>query len=133
MKKSLSSVLVGAALVASAAVVQSIAWAQEATEAPKPKHTIHDVMEQAHGGGLLNKVAGGEATAEEKAQLLDLYISLAENEPERGEAASYHKFAGQALLAVAKVAAGREGAEGQLKASVDCMGCHRAHRPPQER
>ena len=83
MKKTLTVVLVAGAFVAGAVVLQSIAWAQDA-EAPKPKHTIKEVMEQAHKGGLLNKVAAGEATADEKTLLLDLYVSLSENDPPRG-------------------------------------------------
>jgi len=130
MKKTLSLVLVAAALAAAA--VQSIAWAQADGEAPKPKHTIEEVMEQAHKGGLLNKVADGQATPEEKALLLDLYVSLAENDPPRGDAESFQKLANQAVLGAARVVVGREGAEGQIKRAVNCMACHREHRPPSE-
>jgi hypothetical protein len=129
MKKSLSFALVGGSLVAAAAGLQSIAWAQ-AAEAAKPKHTIKEVMETAHKGGLLNKVAAGEATDEEKAELLDLYISLAENDPPRGDAASFHKLANDAVLAAARVVVGRDGAAEQLKRGVNCMACHREHKPP---
>lgn len=131
MKKTLTVILVAGTFVAGAAAIQSIAWAQDA-EAPKPKHTIEEVMEQAHKGGLLNKVAAGEATADEKTLLLDLYVSLSENDPPRGDAASFHKMANDAALAAARVVVGREGAEGQLKRAVNCMGCHREHRPPSE-
>jgi hypothetical protein len=130
MKKTLSLVFVGAALAAAA--VQSIAWAQADGEAPKPKHTIEEVMEQAHKGGLLNKVADGQATPEEKTLLLDLYVSLAENDPPRGDAESFKKLANDAVLAAARVAVGREGAEAQIKRGVNCMACHREHRPPSE-
>ena len=129
MKKTLSFVLVAGLLVAAATVMQSIAWAQDA-EAAKPKHTIEEVMEKAHKGGLLNKVAGGEASDEEKAELLDLYVSLVENEPPRGDAASYQKLATAAVMGAARVVVGRDGAEAQLKRAVNCMACHRDHRPP---
>jgi hypothetical protein len=130
MKKTLSLVLVAAALAAVA--VQSIAWAQAEGEAPKPKHTIEEVMEQAHKEGLLNKVAEGQATADEKALLLDLYVSLAENDPPRGDAESFKKLANQAVMGAARVVVGREGAEAQIKRAVNCMACHRDHRPPSE-
>jgi hypothetical protein len=129
MKKTLFALAAG--LLVAAAVMQSIAWAQDA-EAAKPKHTIEEVMEKAHKGGLLNKVAGGEASAEEKAELLDLYVSLAENVPPRGEAASFHKLATDAVMGAARVVVGREGAEAQLKRAVSCQNCHQAHRPPSE-
>jgi hypothetical protein len=130
MKKTLSLVLVAVAFAAAA--FQSIAWAQADGEPPKPKHAIKDVMEQAHKGGLLNKVADGQATPEEKALLLDLYVSLAENDPPRGDAESFKKLANQAVLGAARVVVGREGAEAQIKRAVNCMACHREHRPPSE-
>jgi hypothetical protein len=130
MKKTLSLVLVAGALVAVA--IQSIAWAQAEGEAPKPKHTIKEVMEQAHKGGLLEKVSKGEASADEKSLLLDLYVSLAENDPPRGDAASFHKLANDAVLGAARVVVGREGAEAQIKRAANCMACHRDHKPPSE-
>ena len=130
MKKTQSLAIV-AGLIAVAAVWQSIAWAQNA-EAAKPKHTIKEVMEKAHKEGLLKKVAGGDASAEEKAQLLDLYVSMAECEPPRGDAAAYHKLATDAVMGAARVVVGREGAEGQLQRAVNCQNCHQAHRPPSE-
>jgi hypothetical protein len=130
MKKTLSLVLAAAALVAIA--IQSLAWAQAEGEAPKPKHTIEEVMEQAHKDGLLNKVAEGQASADEKSLLLDLYVSLAENDPPRGDVESYKKLANGAALAAARVVVGREGAEAQIKRAVNCAACHRDHRPPSE-
>ena len=132
MKKTLSLALAAGAVVATVAALQSIAWAQQPAEAAKPKHTIEEVMERAHArDGLLGKVSGGEASAEEKAELLDLYVSLAENQPPRGDAASFQKLANDAVLAAARVVVGREGAEGQLRRAVNCQACHRDHRPPQ--
>jgi hypothetical protein len=130
MKKTHVLAIVAGSAAVAAAAWQSVAWAQQA-EAPKPKHTIEEVMERAHGkNGLMKKVASGDATDDEKAELLDLYISMAENDPPRGDAASYQAFANKAVLGAARVVVGREGAEAQLAKSVDCMGCHRAHRPP---
>jgi hypothetical protein len=87
-------------------------------------------MEQAHKNQLLKKVADGEASDEEKTQLLDLYVSLSENEPPRGDAESFRKLATDAVVGAARVVVGREGAEAMLAKSVNCMGCHREHRPP---
>ena len=132
MKTKLALASVGGGVIAAAAVMQAIAWAQAADEAVKPKHTIEEVMEQAHKDGLLNKVASGEASAEEKPQLLDLYVSLAENDPPKGDPDNFHKLAANAVLGAARVVVGREGAEAQIKRSVNCAACHKEHRPPSE-
>ncbi|MCA9199384.1 MAG: hypothetical protein KDA87_17685 [Planctomycetales bacterium] len=92
------------------------------------KHSIEDVMKTAMKGGLLKKVTGGEASDEEKKQLLDLFVSLVENEPEKGELDSWHKMAGGAALAAAKVVVGREGAVEELKKATNCKACHDAHK-----
>jgi hypothetical protein len=112
--------------------MQALVWAQAGDDAAKPKHTIKEVMEQAHKGGLMKKVADGEASDEEKATLLDLYVSLAENDPPRGDAESFHKLAASAVMGAARVVVGRDGAEAQLAKAVNCMGCHRDHKPPSE-
>lgn len=93
----------------------------------EPKHTIKEVM-QAMKKGLLKKVVSGEATAEEKTQLLDYYISLVENTPKKGDANSWHKLAGDAAKAAAKVVVGREGATDELKAATNCKACHDVHK-----
>lgn len=129
MKKLLGVATVGGGLLAAAGLMQAIAWAQAAEEV-KPKHTIKEVMEKAHKGGLLNKIADGKATPEEKAELLDLYISLAESKPPQGDAADYQKLANQTVMAAARVVVGREGAEKEIKKAVACPVCHKAFRPP---
>ena len=96
----------------------------------EPKHTIKDVMKKAMKGktSLRSKVIAGEATAEEKKELLDLYISLVESKPEKGEMDSWHTLAGKSVLAAAKVVVGREGAVKELEAATNCAACHKAHK-----
>ena len=89
----------------------------------EPKHTIKEVM-QTMKKGLLKKVASGNASAEEKMQLLDLYISLLENTPKKGDINSWHQKAGDAAKAAAKVVVGREGALKELQAATNCKACH---------
>lgn len=94
-------------------------------------HTTKEVM-AAHKGGansLLSRVAGGEASAEEQIELLNLYVSLRENEAPRGDADSWHEKTDAILIAAAKVVAGREGAGDELKEATNCMACHSAHKP----
>lgn len=126
MQKSLK-MLVAATL--SVAVLGAFAFAQDSEEA-KPKHTIKEVMKGAMKGGLNKKVLSGKASDKEKLELLDMYISMVENEPPKGDAASWQKFSGMAALAAAKVAVGREEGVKELKAATKCAGCHKAHKPP---
>jgi hypothetical protein len=121
--------VIGCTLIVAAVQAQN-------TEKAEPKHAIKDVMKQAHtpgepgGKSLLQRVTAGDASNEDKVQLLDLYISLVENDPPRGEKEAFHIKAGAAALAAAKVVVGREGAPEALRAAVNCAACHREHRPP---
>lgn len=104
--------------------------ADDAEEGAKPKHTIKEVMKQQKKGGLLPKVLSGEASDDEKKQLLDMYISMLEAKPPKGEMGSWQKLAGASALAAAKVVVGREGALDELKKSGGaCAACHKAHKP----
>lgn len=126
MRKALLLV-VGLALPVSAAVGVGVSRAQDAEET-KPKYEIKQVMQQAHRDKLLNKVRDGEATQEEKVKLLDLYISLTESKPPKGEAASWSAKTNAAVVAAAKAVAGRKDASASLMKAVNCGACHRAHR-----
>ena len=99
-----------------------------AFEEGKPKHTTKVVMAKAHKSKLLNKVIDGDASAAEKVELLDLYISLAENKPKKGDAASWKEKTSAIVLAASKAVVGREGAGAALKASTNCGACHKAHK-----
>lgn len=121
-------VLVAAVIAAS--VLSALALAQDTDEKKKPKHTIKQVMAKALKGNKLNKkVLSGEATDKEKLELLDMYVSLVENKAPVGDDASWQKFAGQAALAAAKVAVGREEGIAELKVATNCAKCHKAHKP----
>ena len=107
-----------------------IAVAAENGDSAKPKHTIKEVMQLAHKDGLMKKVASGDASAAEKRELLNLYISLAENKPPVGDAASWHKLTDATLMASAKVVAGRKDGLAALKKATACAACHKLHKPP---
>ncbi len=93
--------------------------------APKagPK-TVKEVMKFAHKDGLLKKVLAGGATDDEKKQLLDLYIDMAEGEPKKGDKAEWKIAAAAAALSAGKVVLGREGAIAELTKTSDCKACH---------
>lgn len=99
-----------------------------AQDGAKPKHTLKEVMKVGHKDGLLKKILAGEGTPEDKLLLLDLYISMVEAKPSKGDMASWHDLAGKAALAAAKVSVGREGAIDELKTATNCKACHDVHK-----
>ena len=96
--------------------------------AESPKHTIKQVMKEAHKDGLLKKVTEGQSTKADKEKLLELYISLWEQKPPKGEEASWSKKTGDVIVNAAKVVLGQEGAPAALKAAVNCKACHDNHK-----
>ena len=116
-------------LAISSAVVVGIAVAADTENRREPKHSIEQVMELAHSDGLLKKVFAGSATAEEKTDLLDLYISMLQCTPPRGDVESWNRLSGAAVIAAAKAVVGREDAAADLKKATNCAACHKAHKP----
>ena len=117
-------------------VVHTMVHAQEAEEAEKAREIV-DVMHEAHlapegGTSLRDRVLSGKATAKERNQLLDIYISLTENEPPRGKLEDFQKKTNAVVLAAAKVVVGRKGAEAELRKATTCAACHKDHKPPQQ-
>ncbi len=112
-------------LTVALAMVGGIAWANNAP-AQGGKKTIKEVMKAAMGGdnSLFKKVSSGSATAEEKTKLLDLLVSLVENDAPKGDATEWKMMSGTAMMAAAKVVVGREGAADELKAAGNCKACH---------
>jgi cytochrome c553 len=107
-------------LLAIVAIVTTTWLAAHAAD--KPKHTIKEVMKVAHKGGLMKKVADGNASDDEKKQLVELYESLAANKPPKGDDADW-KTKTDALLTSAKAADGKT-----LLKAANCKACHEAHK-----
>ena len=115
-----------------ACVIMTFAWVVVAVTSraqEKPKYTIKEVMKTAHKGGLTKKVAKGEASAEEKKQLVELYEALAANHPPMGDEASWKEKTAELLVAAKEAAEGKDGAAAKVTAIfMKCMGCHQAHK-----
>ena len=96
----------------------------------KAKHTIPEVMKKAHAGkgALMKKVAAGDASADEKKELVELYTSLGKNEPPKGEASDWKKKTDALLTAAKKAVDGDEAAAKSLTKLANCMACHKAHK-----
>jgi len=90
--------------------------------AQESKYTNKEVMQKAMKGGLLNKVAGGNASDAEKQQLVDLFTSLHQNKPKKGDAENWKKMT-DALVAAAKSGDGKA-----LKTAANCKACHSEHK-----
>lgn len=125
MKRFLGSV----AAVAFMSVMVLTALGFEAEQAPRAKHSVKEVMQGAHKSGLLKKVLQDEASQEEKLELLDHYVSLAENKPIKGDAKAWEEKTNAIVLAAAKATVGRDDGTELLQKVTNCMACHKEHRP----
>ena len=94
------------------------------TVVKKDEHSIKEVMEQAMKGGLMRKVMGGNASIEEKMQVLDLFISLSESEAPKGDEEEWNEWTQKILTTYAKVLVDREDAGAALRTVTNCKSCH---------
>ncbi|TWU05769.1 hypothetical protein [Stieleria varia] len=116
-----------AACFCAAALLCLPAGAAEEEEAKKYK--TKEVMKEAFKGPLLKKVAGGEASDEDKKKLHDMLVAMSKNEAPKGDAESWKKLT-SALVKASKAAVdGDEGAGDMLKKAANCKACHSAHKP----
>lgn len=94
----------------------------------KAKHTIAQVMGKAMKGGLCAKVAGGKASDAEKAELVELFTSLSQNTPPKGDDKEWKAKTGALVEAAKKAAKGDAEAAASLKKLANCAACHKAHK-----
>lgn len=97
----------------------------------KPKHTIAEVMKEAHGKGrksLLNQVKSGNATETQKKELLSLYEDMAKQKAPHGDQAHWEKLNHDLVHAARQTLEGKEGAIKELDKASNCAACHSAHR-----
>ncbi len=106
----------------------AVAQQPEAKEADTAKLSIKEIMKVGHKDGLLKKILDGDATQEEKQLLLDLYITMFESKPEKGDLQSWQQLAGGSALAAAKVVVGRPDGIETLKVATNCKACHESHK-----
>jgi len=103
-------------------------------DAEDPKYTIKQVMRMAHGKmnksspSLSDKVLSGNASDEEKAKLLDLYVAMGASKPPKGELEAWKDRTGTIVAAIKAVQDGKENADVDLRKAMSCNGCHSSHR-----
>ncbi len=124
MSRKLIAVLTGLSLMIGFATMP----ASGEEDVAKPKFTIKDVMKKAMKGPLLKKVAGGDASDEEKKELYEMLVALGKNEPKKGEAENW-KTLTTALEKAGKAAVdGKADAGEQLTKAANCKACHDVHK-----
>ena len=117
------------ALMASSLVLAAFVCAPSfAADDDKPKYTIKDAMKKAFKGPLVKKVAGGNASDDEKKELLAIVESMAMQKPKKGDEESWKKLT-SALIKGAKAAVdGDADAPKMLKTAANCKACHSKHK-----
>jgi len=90
-----------------------------------PKYSTKEVMKKGFAGkeALCGKIAKGNATAEEKEQMLELLSSLCENKAPRGEQQAW------VAKCEAMTKAVKDGDAKAFQAAANCKACHDAHKP----
>ena len=108
--------------------VSGVQEQEQEQEQEEKKYTINEVMKLAHKDGLLKKVATGEASAEEKQQLVVLYKAMAVNKPPVGDEESWKERSGLLIKAAEAAAKGEEDASDRLLKASNCKACHDPHK-----
>ena len=114
----------------------ALAQEEESTEQkPAAEMRISEIMKEAHKAPtrLLKKVADKktEASDADKQRLLELYKSMAAQDPPKGEKADWKEPNDLLIAAAEGVVKGEEGAKAQLKKASNCVKCHKAHKADQ--
>jgi len=94
----------------------------------KPK-TIKEVMKLVFKkNALKDKAIAGEASDEEKKELVAYLKDMAKDKPSKGSEESWKKLTGDLVEAAEGVVEGKEGAADALKKASNCGGCHKEHK-----
>ena len=117
----------------SVASLALLALPSSSTGAPKPKHTIKQVMKEAVKGhsALVKKACKGTATPEELAKMIEYFRAMAECAPPKGDPDSWKQKSGALLEAALKVQKEphNKAASLALENAVECRQCHNPHKP----
>jgi len=102
----------------------------QAREDDKPKFTIKEVMKATHKkGGLKDKALKGNASEEEKKELLECYTALSKNKPPQGEAAEWKERTSALVKAAKEIVEDKPDGVKDLRKAANCKGCHDLFKP----
>lgn len=109
--------------------VPSFANVQANNDDDEPKYEIGQVMKDGMKGGLLRKVASGQANEEETKMMMEMVASLKHYEPTKGSEESWKEKSEALEKALKGFIEGEDGAAAALRMASNCMACHQAHKP----
>ena len=124
MSKKIVALMTGSLLMFSFVAMPVIADDDDS----KPEFSTKEVMKKGMKGGLLKKVASGDASEEEKKQLHAMFVALAKNEPKKGDEESWKKLTGALVKASTAAVEGDPKAGAMLKKASNCKACHDLHK-----
>ncbi|MGI9472845.1 MAG: hypothetical protein ACR2NZ_15000 [Rubripirellula sp.] len=124
MSKKLVALMTGSLLMFSLVTLPVLADDDDS----EPKFSTKEVMKKAMKGGLLKKVASGDASEEETKQLHSMLVALSKNEPKKGDAESWKKMTGALVKASTAAVDGDPEAGAMLKKAANCKACHNLHK-----
>lgn len=118
------------ALLSTTMIVAGLITVATAADDEKPvaKHSTKEVMKDAHKSGLIKKVVGKTASDEERDQLVELYIAMAQNDAPKGSQKDWKILTSRLVVAAADAAEDPENVDA-LKKVTNCGACHKAHKP----
>ncbi|MEZ5940376.1 MAG: hypothetical protein R3C18_03220 [Planctomycetaceae bacterium] len=100
-----------------------------AARADDEKPTIKSIMKVAFKDGLAQKVATGEASAEETQNFLKVCQALKGLKPPKGDAESWDMLTKSLVDAAQAAVDGKEDAPALLRKATNCKSCHGPHKP----
>ncbi|MFN3150029.1 hypothetical protein [Bremerella sp.] len=115
-------VLVG---LVSVALLSGVAMADKGKDS---KYSTEDIMKKGFKGGLVAKVAKGEASEEDQKLVIEMLESLAKNPPHKGSEESWKEKTSALLAAAKETVDGKKGADEKLKKTMNCKACHDTHK-----
>lgn len=129
MKRARYAGIVGGAFIAAGGVGFAVSVVA-ADDAPKSeiKYSLEDVMKQGMKGGLVAKVASGQASKEVKETFLHMVQDMAKQEPHKGDAESWKALNAELVAAAEDAIAGKPTAGSRLKQAANCKACHELHK-----
>lgn len=129
MKRARYAGIVGGAFIVAGGVGFALSVVA-ADDAPKSevKYSLEDVMKQGMKGGLVAKVASGQASKEEKETFLHMVQDMAKQEPHKGDAESWKALNAELVAAAEDAVAGKPTAGSRLKQAANCKACHELHK-----
>ena len=107
------------------ALLSSVAVADKGKDS---KYSTEEIMKKGFKGGLVAKVAKGEASEEDQKLVIEMLESLAKNPPHKGSEESWKEKTTALLEAAKATAEDKEGAAAKLKKAMNCKACHDEHK-----